>query len=150
MAIPVVASDIPGPRELVRHGETGLLVPPRDPGALADAIALILSDEDAARSMGEGGYAQAVRLFDAQSNSQATFEIYEQLLQGSLSPTPSSGQEVPSADIEPRVPQPRLSRLWTMLFLAWLLVLFGTYFWNILTYGGRWERIQDLLSRVFS
>mgnify|MGYP001572503708 CR=1 FL=1 len=91
MAIPVVASDLEGPRELVRHGETGLLVPPGDPAALAEAIARILADENLAHDMGEAGFAQAQRLFRAEANSQATFRVYEALLQ---KPAPTkSGQD---------------------------------------------------------
>ena len=42
--IPTVASDLPGVRTVVRHDETGLLVPPRDVTKLADALRSILSD----------------------------------------------------------------------------------------------------------
>jgi glycosyltransferase involved in cell wall biosynthesis len=41
---PMIATDVPGCREVVRHGETGLLVPPRDPQALADALATLAGD----------------------------------------------------------------------------------------------------------
>lgn len=80
MARPVVASDLGGPREIVQHGETGLLVPPRDPAALADALLAILSDRDRARAMGEAGYRQARRLFDARINAPATIALYDELL----------------------------------------------------------------------
>ena len=49
---PVIASDVGGLTQLVRHGETGLRVPPRDPAALADAIEYLLSDEPRRRRMG--------------------------------------------------------------------------------------------------
>ena len=88
MAIPVVASDVEGPREVVRHGETGLLVPPKDPVALAEAIVRVLSDDELASTLGEGGYAQAARLFRAAANSQATFALYERLLQGNALAAP--------------------------------------------------------------
>lgn len=42
---PVVASDLPGLRQTLQDGVNGLLVPPRDPAALAEAIARVLSDE---------------------------------------------------------------------------------------------------------
>lgn len=48
---PVVATDVPGLRDSVRHGETGLLVPFGDAGAFADAIASILADPAKAESM---------------------------------------------------------------------------------------------------
>jgi phosphatidylinositol alpha-mannosyltransferase len=50
-ATPVVASDIPGYRELVTP-ETGALVPPGDPAALAEAITAVLADEDARAARG--------------------------------------------------------------------------------------------------
>jgi len=80
MAKPVVASDLDGPRELVVGGETGLLVPPRNPKALAEAIIKMLSDEQLARRMGEAGYHRARRLFNAEINAGQIFEVYEELL----------------------------------------------------------------------
>jgi len=51
--IPVVASDTGGIPELIRHEETGLLVPPRDPGALAAAIERLHGDEALRRRLAE-------------------------------------------------------------------------------------------------
>jgi glycosyltransferase involved in cell wall biosynthesis len=42
--VPVVATDVPGVRDVVRPGQTGLLVPPRDPAALAQAIGQLIDD----------------------------------------------------------------------------------------------------------
>jgi glycosyltransferase involved in cell wall biosynthesis len=50
---PVVASDIDGVRELIRHEETGLLVPPRKPELLADAVVRLLRDRDYALRLGQ-------------------------------------------------------------------------------------------------
>ena len=50
---PIVATDIDGVREVVRSGETGVLVPPRDPGGLAAALILLLRDRDLADKLGE-------------------------------------------------------------------------------------------------
>jgi glycosyltransferase involved in cell wall biosynthesis len=80
MAKPVVASDLGGPRELVRHDETGLLIPSNDPHMLADAIIVILSDSARAQAMGEAGYRLARELFDARKNAARTFSIYEELI----------------------------------------------------------------------
>ncbi len=49
----VVTTDVPGCRDVVRHGDTGLLVPARDPRALADAIRDLLVDPARRRAMGE-------------------------------------------------------------------------------------------------
>ena len=63
MGVPVVATDISGIPELVRHGETGLLVPSRDPVAMARAMRQLLVDRalasrlaDAARRRLECGF----------------------------------------------------------------------------------------------
>lgn len=52
---PVVAHDLPAVRDLVRHGETGLMVPPADVDALAAALAAVLDDPDLARRLVDGG-----------------------------------------------------------------------------------------------
>ena len=52
---PVVASAVQGLQEIVTNGETGLLVPPDDPVALAAAIATVLDDPDRARAMALAG-----------------------------------------------------------------------------------------------
>lgn len=59
--LPVVASDIPGYREVVRDGVEGLLVPPGDPEALAEGVGKVLDDPDAARRLGGAGRERAAR-----------------------------------------------------------------------------------------
>jgi glycosyltransferase involved in cell wall biosynthesis len=56
LARPVVASDVGGIPEMVEDGVTGLLVPARDPGALADAIVRLLTDHPLADTLGRSGY----------------------------------------------------------------------------------------------
>lgn len=55
--LPVITSDVPGCRDLVFHGQTGLLVPPNSPGGLASAIDVLLADRPRASRL--GGNAQA-------------------------------------------------------------------------------------------
>jgi phosphatidylinositol alpha-mannosyltransferase len=57
--VPVVATDIPGYREVVRDGIDGLLVPPGDPAALSEAVERVLSEPDLARALAEAGRERA-------------------------------------------------------------------------------------------
>ena len=57
--LPVVCTDIPGYREVVRDDSDGLLVPPNDPIALADAIARVLSDPTLASTLAVAGRTRA-------------------------------------------------------------------------------------------
>ncbi|HRR34696.1 MAG TPA: glycosyltransferase [Kiritimatiellia bacterium] len=55
--VPVVAADVGGVRDVVRHGENGLCVPPEDAEALGDALLALLRDADLRRALAEGGRA---------------------------------------------------------------------------------------------
>jgi len=55
MGVPVVASNVGGLCDTVRHGETGLLVPPRDPQAIADGIIKLLENVELRQKMGRAG-----------------------------------------------------------------------------------------------
>jgi phosphatidylinositol alpha-mannosyltransferase len=59
--VAIVASDIPGYRTIVNQGREGILVPPRDPGALARAIVSLARDGSLRRALGEAGRVQALR-----------------------------------------------------------------------------------------
>ncbi len=61
--LPVVCTDIPGYREVVRDGVEGILVPPGDAGALAGALLRVLGDPGLARRLGEAGRVRA-RAYD--------------------------------------------------------------------------------------
>ncbi len=61
--LPVVATDVSGTNEVVVNGETGLLVPPDDPGALADAIATLVRDGALRLSMGAAARRRAETQF---------------------------------------------------------------------------------------
>jgi glycosyltransferase involved in cell wall biosynthesis len=60
---PVIASDFGGFREVVRHDETGLLVPPQDPSALADAVDALLADPARRRTLALAGRQDVVARF---------------------------------------------------------------------------------------
>ncbi len=84
MAKPVVATDIRGCREEVVDGETGFLVPPKDPAALASAIKRLLSDEELALRMGRAGRKRAEELFDEKKIIQKQIEVIKSLADGTL------------------------------------------------------------------
>jgi colanic acid/amylovoran biosynthesis glycosyltransferase len=68
-AIPVVTTTVTGGPEIVEQGVTGLLCPPEDPLALAEALAALLADPLRARAMGAAGRSRAERLFDLTTNA---------------------------------------------------------------------------------
>jgi glycosyltransferase involved in cell wall biosynthesis len=78
--LPVVASDVGGVGELVREGETGLLVPPGDPAALGDALRLLLADRGLRRRLGSGGRERAKAFFDFSGFRRAHLELYRREL----------------------------------------------------------------------
>jgi glycosyltransferase involved in cell wall biosynthesis len=81
-ALPVVATRVAGSSEAVADGETGTLVPPRDPAALAAAVARYLGDAQLARRHGEAGRARAVAQFSYPSQAERYLELYRELLGG--------------------------------------------------------------------
>ena len=68
--VPVIAGDIPSIRELVRDGESGLLVAPESVGMLADAVARLLGDGGARARLAVGGRARVVEEFSLDRNVQ--------------------------------------------------------------------------------
>jgi glycosyltransferase involved in cell wall biosynthesis len=68
VGLPVVASDVFGIPDAVTHGETGLLVPPRDARKLADAIETLARDPDRRKAYGEAGRAMVRERYDWQKN----------------------------------------------------------------------------------
>jgi glycosyltransferase involved in cell wall biosynthesis len=80
--IPVVASRAGGNPEAVSDGETGLLVPPGDSGALASAILDLLRDPERAKTMGRAGKERARECFSLAAMVTAVEETYLRLLEG--------------------------------------------------------------------
>jgi glycosyltransferase involved in cell wall biosynthesis len=78
--LPVVASAVGGVPELVVSGETGLLVPPGDIDALADAVRKLLADVLLRRAMGDAGRARAQQLFDLPGFRAAHVRFYREAL----------------------------------------------------------------------
>ena len=76
-AKPVIATPVGGTAELVVDGVTGLLVPPRDPARLAEAIGQLASDPARARAMGAAGRERVERDFSEAAMVRRVLEVYD-------------------------------------------------------------------------
>jgi len=83
--VPVITSRIAGLPEVVEDEKTGLLVPPGDPTALADAIIRLLEDEELRRSMGQAGRERVLQHFTWDKIVQDLVPHYEALMAGDKS-----------------------------------------------------------------
>jgi len=77
--LPVIAADAGGIPEQVVDGETGLLVPPRSPSALAEKMVVLAQDPDLRRRLGEAGRARAKSLFTEQRVADEFAAVYARL-----------------------------------------------------------------------
>ena len=77
---PIVATDVPGCREVVEHGINGLLVPPNNAVALAQAIATLVDDPYLRKKMGEASRQKAVNEFAVDKIIEQTIAVYYSLL----------------------------------------------------------------------
>ena len=81
-ARPIVASSVGSIPEVVEDGETGVLVPPGDEAALAEAIINILKNLDLGESLGRAGRQRLEREFTREAMVRATEQLYDSLLAG--------------------------------------------------------------------
>lgn len=78
--VPVIASAIPGNLELVTDGETGVVTPPAEPPALADAIGAALADPQRMRRLADAAYATARANFSIEAIAAQYAALYHELL----------------------------------------------------------------------
>jgi len=78
--IPVIATGVGGNPEAVEDGVTGLLVPPRDPAALARAVQRILHNRELAARLGHAGRQRVIERFAIDNVIRQTEQLYERLL----------------------------------------------------------------------
>ncbi len=93
MRKPVVAAAAGGLPEIIRHEETGLLVPPKEPQPLAEAIVRLLRDRELGRRLGEAGRRLVEADFSADSMVEGTIRVYHEALANELSSTPLFSRE---------------------------------------------------------
>jgi glycosyltransferase involved in cell wall biosynthesis len=77
---PIVTTDVPGCREIVRDGWNGLLVPPKDPVALADALQKLLLAPTVRQEMGARGRALVLEKFTQELVIRQTLDVYKSLM----------------------------------------------------------------------
>jgi hypothetical protein len=80
---PVIAAGVPGVSEVMRDEHEGLLYPPGDEGALADAILQLLRDTQLRDRTVDAGYRRVRELFSSGARRRRIAEIYERLVPGS-------------------------------------------------------------------
>ena len=81
MKCPIVATHVGGIPEVVLDGETGLLVPPKDPEQLARSIIKLLKDPSLASRMAENGYQRLKTYFDIKDTVSKTERMYKELIE---------------------------------------------------------------------
>jgi glycosyltransferase involved in cell wall biosynthesis len=91
LGIPVIATNVGGQPDLIVDGETGWLVPPKDPPAMAAAILDALNDPARTRAMAARGHDRAEALFNGKTNNADVLTMYAHILTqtGRVSHVPS-------------------------------------------------------------
>jgi glycosyltransferase involved in cell wall biosynthesis len=77
LGVPVLATEVGGPAEIVQDGREGYLLPPREPAAWAAAARLILDSDDGGLAMGRAGQRRVQAEFTAQQHAAAILAAYE-------------------------------------------------------------------------
>lgn len=91
MEVPIVATDVSGVPELVDDGINGFLVPSRDPRALADRMAKLLTDVSLRRQFAQAGRERVLRDFDLQNNTRRILGLFHEVM--GLSPVGAGRRE---------------------------------------------------------
>lgn len=98
MGLPIVATDVPGCRDVALEGKNALLVPPRDPEALAVAIAKLLTNEELRTQLGEGAF-ELSKEFDVKRVNQQIVDAYtnfdDRQLRSLAKPSVEAGMATP-------------------------------------------------------
>jgi glycosyltransferase involved in cell wall biosynthesis len=88
LGIPVVATDVPGTRTLIRSGQTGLLVEYGDIAGMSGALAKVLTEPALARRFGESGRYLVQTNFNEYAVADRVEEVYNHVLKDKFSPLP--------------------------------------------------------------
>jgi glycosyltransferase involved in cell wall biosynthesis len=80
MARPTVATAVSGSLEIIEHGVSGLLAPPKNPRAIADWVLYLLDNPDKALTLGRKGRERVAAAYDECVTAQKTIGVYNELL----------------------------------------------------------------------
>lgn len=80
LEVPVLATAVGGPPELLRDGHEGYLLEPREPAAWAEAVMRLIEQPDRAREMGRAGRRRIAAEFDIEHHVRATLALYERVI----------------------------------------------------------------------
>jgi glycosyltransferase involved in cell wall biosynthesis len=80
MGVPVIATNIGGPAEIIEDGADGCLLPPRQPEVWAEKVRVLLSRPDQLRAMGQRGRERALARFGTSRHVEAVLEVYRSVL----------------------------------------------------------------------
>ncbi len=83
-AKPIVATDVGGNPESVKDGETGFIIPPRNPATMAEALKKLLTGAELRKRLGEAGRRRVERLFSKQKLIRSMDEFYQEILNSKL------------------------------------------------------------------
>jgi glycosyltransferase involved in cell wall biosynthesis len=78
--LPIAATCVGGVPEILVSGETGLLVPPRDPAAMSEALAKLLSDAELSRRLGQSAQEEALSSYTLESYRRRLVTLYQDTL----------------------------------------------------------------------
>jgi glycosyltransferase involved in cell wall biosynthesis len=78
--IPSIATDVEGSSELITDGETGLLVPPRNPKRLAEVILMLLEEEEMRKRIGINARRHVVDNYDWEIITNSVEKVYEKCI----------------------------------------------------------------------
>ena len=80
-SIPVIATNVGGNPEIVVHEKNGLLVPPKDSSALANAVKMLISEPDRRMRYGRSGFDTVTKAFTFEMRTLKIQELYQKLIQ---------------------------------------------------------------------
>jgi 1,4-alpha-glucan branching enzyme len=80
--VPVVGSDIPGVKDVIKHGENGFLAPPKNPKALADGILALLNDRKLRMRLGKGARELMLENYSWNIVTNRLETVYQEVNQG--------------------------------------------------------------------